>query len=68
MSNKVALSPWPSSSLRGNQINMYDLDIPHRQFSITPEGKYQDQWILTQSIQTNKSKINDGMFKNKTTK
>ena len=43
-----ATSPRPSTNPREDQSRIYDLDTFHRQFSNTPEDKFQDQWTLTQ--------------------
>ena len=47
---KPALSPWPSTSLRGKQIKMYILDTSNRQFEIIPEKKFQYKWTMIQKI------------------
>ena len=59
---------WPSTNLRRNRIHMSSLDTCHRQFSITPEDKFQDQWILIQSMQANRSTINNAKMISKTPK
>ena len=43
MKTQLSTSPGPSTSLWGEQIRMSGLDKSHRQFSNTPEGKFQDQ-------------------------
>ena len=55
---KIAPLPQPYSSLRGNQICMSILDASHRTVSITPKYKYQDQLMMTLSIQKQMSTIN----------
>ena len=62
------LPPQPSTSLQGNQIRMYDLDTDHRQFSITHEDKFQDQWTLIRLIIKNKLTTNGAKIKTKTPK
>ena len=51
MNTQLISSSRPSSSLCGNKIRVYGLDMSHRQFSITPKYKYQDKWVLIQSTQ-----------------
>ena len=43
-------SPWPSKNLWWKQICMYGLYTDHRQFSITPKYKFQDQLTMIQSM------------------
>ena len=45
---------------------MSGLNTTHRQFSHTPKDKFWDQKMMARLIQTNKSTINDGLMKNKT--
>ena len=66
--NKLAPSPRPPTSLWTKQIHMSYLNTVHRKFAIATEDKFQDQWTLIQSMQTNKSKINDSNTKTKTPK
>ena len=40
---KPAPLPRPSLILQWKQIGISGLDVSHRQFTITPEEKYQDQ-------------------------
>ena len=60
--------PQTSTSLMGKQIHMSVLDTSHRQFSITPEDKFQDKWTLIWLTQSNKSEINYTKIKTKTLK
>ena len=68
VTTKPAPSPWPPTSLRWEGICMPSLVTVHRQFSITPKDKFQDQLTLIQLMRTNKSKINNFKIHNKTPK
>ena len=49
----------------GEEMHISSLDMAHRQFSIAPKEKFQDQLILIQLTQINKSKINNANIKTK---
>ena len=50
----------------GKQTRMSSLDMANRQFSNTPEDKFQDQLTLLHIMQTNRSTINNENIKTKT--
>ena len=47
-------SPW----MRGEQIHMYCLYMPHRNFLVTHKDRYKYQWTLIKLMQKHRSKIN----------
>ena len=51
VTEKLAPSPQPSTSLQGNQICMSSLDMAHRKFTITSGKLFQDQWTPIQWMQ-----------------
>ena len=66
MKTQTAPLPGPSTNLRGEQMLMSGLDTTHRQFSNTPEDKFQDQWTMIQSMWTGNSIINNSNMITKT--
>ena len=59
LNNHPAPSSWTSTALWWKQIRMFGLDMAHKQFSNTPKDKFQYQWMIIISTQTNRSTIND---------
>ena len=52
--------PQPLSILWREKICMYSWDTAYRQFSNTPEEKFQDKKIMIRLIQKQRSTINKG--------
>ena len=65
MNTQSAPSTLPSTKLRWKKIHMYGLDMDYRQFTNTPEDKFQDQLTLIRLVQKNISTINDTKMINK---
>ena len=68
INNQLENSSRPCSNLTGKKILMSSLDMSNRKVIITPKYKYQYQWPLTWSMQTNKSTISYGLIKTKNLK
>ena len=66
MNTQPAPLPQPSTNMWGKQTRMSSLDMANRQFSNTPEDKFQDQLTLLHIMQTNRSTINNENIKTKT--